>query len=175
MTTLWDEFTHPTFTPFSVIGARLVFAAALGAVIGFEREWRNQPAGFRTHIMVCLAAALIALIVTEITHSPVFAGDTFRFDPIRMVEAVTAGIAFLAAGLIVFARGEVKGLTTGAGLWFAGTIGLCCGLGLWQVAGLATALAMVVLGLLGIVHRRVAKISPHAGESDPTEGRQAER
>ena len=125
---LFDEFTHPTFTPFAVIVARLLFALALGGLIGFEREWRDHPAGLRTHILVCLSAAIIALITIELAHSPVFRGDEMNFDPIRMVEAVTAGIAFLAAGLIVFARGEVKGLTTGAGLWFAGAIGLCCGL-----------------------------------------------
>lgn len=154
---LFDEFTHPTFTPFAVIVARLLVAAGLGGLIGFEREWRNPPAGLRTHVLVCLSAAIIALLTIEISHNAVFAGDTVRFDPIRMVEAVTAGIAFLAAGLIVFSRGEVKGLTTGAGLWFAGAIGLCCGLGLWQVALFGTVLSVCVLGLLGLVTERIGK------------------
>lgn len=160
MANLWDEFSNPTFTPFWIIVARLVFAAGLGAVIGFEREWRNQPAGFRTHILVCMAAAIFALLVIEITQSPVFKGDDVRFDPIRMIEAVTAGVAFLAAGLIILRGGEVKGVTTGAGLWFAGAIGVSCGLGFWQVATLATALAMVVLGLLGALKRRIERASP---------------
>ena len=71
-----------------------------------------------------------------------------RFDPIRVVEAVTAGIAFLAAGTILFSRGEVHGLTTGAGMWLAGAIGVACGLGFWQIAAFATVLVLIVLGVL---------------------------
>ena len=71
-----------------------------------------------------------------------------RLDPIRLIEAVTAGVAFLAAGTIIFSRGKVKGLTTGAGMWLAGAIGLASGLGFWQIAGLATLLALVVLMVL---------------------------
>ena len=69
-----------------------------------------------------------------------------KVDPIRVVEAVTAGIAFLAAGTILFSRGEVHGLTTGAGMWLAGAIGLACGLGFWQIATFATVLVLIVLG-----------------------------
>ena len=157
---LFTEFTQPTFTPFSVIMARLLFAATLGALIGFEREWRNRSAGLRTHILVCLSTTTIALLTIELVHSPIFRGDEMTFDPIRMVEATTAGIAFLAAGLIVFSRGEVRGLTTGAGLWFVGAIGLCCGLGLWQVALFATVLSIVVLGALGVLTDRMGRSPP---------------
>ncbi|MCO6051131.1 MgtC/SapB family protein [Mesorhizobium sp. RP14(2022)] len=167
---LADEFTHPTFTAFPVIVARLLFAAGLGALIGFEREWRNHPAGLRTHILVCLSTATIAILTIELAHSPVFRGEEMTFDPIRMVEATTAGIAFLAAGLIVFARGKVKGLTTGAGLWFAGAIGLCCGLGLWQIALFATLLSVVVLGVLGFLTDRLEKTSPDDERMDGAMG-----
>lgn len=148
MEQLVEEFGHPTYTAFSVIVARLLLAALFGAAIGFEREWRNRPAGLRTHILVCVAAAIYALLVIEITHAPMFAKDEARFDPIRVVEAVTAGVAFLAAGIVIFTRGEVHGLTTGAGMWLAGAIGVAAGLGLWQVALFATILALIVLGLL---------------------------
>lgn len=173
MADLFDEFTHPTFTHFPVIVARLLFAAALGALIGFEREWRNHSAGLRTHILVCLSTATIALLTIELSHSPVFRGDEMNFDPIRMVEATTAGIAFLAAGLIVFSRGEVKGLTTGAGLWFAGAIGLCCGLGLWQVALFASVLSVIVLGALGMVTDRLDRNAPdeHPKKAEPEDGK----
>lgn len=146
-----DRFGQPTWLPFSVISARLLLAAALGAVVGLEREWRNRPAGLRTHILVCLATAAIAILTIEITHVDVFAGQEIRIDPIRLVEATTAGVAFLAAGLIFFAKGEVQGLTTGAGMWLAGAIGLAVGLGFWQIALLATLLAVIVLGLLQLV------------------------
>ncbi|PLP56276.1 preprotein translocase subunit TatA [Mesorhizobium loti] len=146
-----DRFGQPTWLPFSVVSARLLLAAAFGAVVGMEREWRNRPAGLRTHILICLATAMIAILTIEITHVDVFAGQEIRIDPIRLVEATTAGVAFLAAGLIFFAKGEVQGLTTGAGMWLAGAIGLAVGLGFWQIALLGTVLAVVVLSLLQLV------------------------
>jgi putative Mg2+ transporter-C (MgtC) family protein len=148
MEQLVAEFGHPTFTPFPVIVARLLLAAIFGAAIGFEREWRNRPAGLRTHILVCVAAATFAILTIEIIHAPMFVKDTARFDPIRVIEAVTAGVAFLAAGVVIFTRGQVHGLTTGAGMWLAGAIGVACGLGLWQIALFSTLLALVVLALL---------------------------
>lgn len=165
MEQLFEEFGHPTYTPFFVIIVRLLLAALFGAAIGFEREWRNRPAGLRTHILVCVAAATFAILTIEIVHSPMFAIDATkgatRVDPIRAVEAVTAGIAFLAAGTILFARGHVQGLTTGAGMWLAGAIGLASGLGLWQIAGFGTLLSLIVLGALrifevqtGLSHKR---------------------
>ena len=155
MEALIEEFGHPTHTGFPVIVARLLMAAALGAVIGFEREWRNRPAGLRTHILVCVAAATFAILTIEIVHAPMFEKDTGRFDPIRVIEAVTAGVAFLAAGVVIFAKGEVHGLTTGAGMWLAGAIGVGCGLGLWQIALFATVLALIVLSLLYVFEKSV--------------------
>ncbi|TSE08981.1 MgtC/SapB family protein [Mesorhizobium intechi] len=148
MEQLVEEFGHPTYTPFPVIAARLLLATLYGAVIGFEREWRNRPAGLRTHILVCVAAATFGILTIEIVHAPMFAQESVKVDPIRVVEAVTAGVAFLAAGSILFSRGEVHGLTTGAGMWLAGAIGVACGLGLWQVAGLATLIVLIVAGLV---------------------------
>jgi putative Mg2+ transporter-C (MgtC) family protein len=149
MDTFLSEFGTRSFLPFPVTVARLLLAAALGAVIGIEREWRNRPAGLRTHMLVCLAAALIALLTIEITHVPFFQDEAIRVDPIRLIEAVTAGVAFLAAGMIFFAKGEVHGLTTGAGMWLAGAVGLACGLGFWQVALFTTGLSLAVLLVLG--------------------------
>jgi putative Mg2+ transporter-C (MgtC) family protein len=149
---LVEEFGHSTYTSFPVIVARLMLATIFGAVIGFEREWRNRPAGLRTHILICVASAMFALLTIEIVHAPMFTTyamkEAVKVDPIRVVEAVTAGIAFLAAGTILFSRGEVQGLTTGAGMWLAGAIGLAAGLGLWQIAGFGTLLVLIVLGLM---------------------------
>lgn len=152
MEQLVEEFGHPTYTPFPIVVARLLLATLFGAAIGFEREWRNRPAGLRTHVLVCVAAATFAILTIEIIHAPMFTadalGDAVKVDPIRIVEAVTAGVAFLAAGVVIYTRGEVHGLTTGAGMWLAGAIGVACGLGLWQVALFATVLALIVLCLL---------------------------
>ena len=73
MQQLIDEFGHPTYTPFLVIVARLLLAAIFGAAIGFEREWRDRPAGLRTHVLVCVAAATFAVLTIEIVHAPIFA------------------------------------------------------------------------------------------------------
>jgi putative Mg2+ transporter-C (MgtC) family protein len=160
MEQLLSGFETKTYLPFSVIATRLLLGAFLGAVIGMEREWRNRPAGLRTHMMVCLAAALIALLTIEITHVPFFQDEAIRVDPIRLIEAVTAGVAFLAAGMIFFAKGEVHGLTTGAGMWLAGAVGLACGLGFWQIALFTTVLAVIVLTALGKMEK-VAGIDGH--------------
>ncbi len=85
---------------------------------------------------------------------PGFANDEqVRIDPLRVIEAVTAGVAFLAAGMIVFSRGRVKGLTTGAGMWLSGAIGLAMGFGYWPVAFFATAAAVCVLFALGKIEQ----------------------
>jgi putative Mg2+ transporter-C (MgtC) family protein len=164
MEQLAEEFGHPTYTAFSVIVARLLLAALFGAAIGFEREWRNRPAGLRTHILVCVAAAIYALLTIEIVHAPMFVREGAQFDPIRIVEAVTAGVAFLAAGIVIFTKGEVHGLTTGAGMWLAGAIGVAAGLGLWQVALFATVLALIVLGLLHALEVRLDMNNGKLGE-----------
>lgn len=167
MQQLFQEFGHPTYVPFPVIAARLLLATILGAAIGFEREWRNRPAGLRTHILVCVAAATFGILTIEIVHAPMFLQESVKVDPIRVVEAVTAGVAFLAAGSILFSRGEIHGLTTGAGMWLSGAIGVACGLGLWQVAALGTLLVLVVAGLL---YSFAAKsgIGENAGQGKPT-------
>lgn len=149
----FERLGHPTWLPFSVIMGRLFIAAFLGAIVGLEREWSRRPAGLRTHILICLATATIAILAIEITHVDDFAGQEIRIDPLRLLEATTAGVAFLAAGLIFYAKGGVHGLTTGAGMWLAGAIGLAVGLGFWQIAVLATILALFVLGALHMLQR----------------------
>lgn len=166
MDELLAEFGRSSHLPFPVIASRLLLAAVLGAVVGFERESHERPAGLRTHMLVCLAAATAAVLTIEITHMADFGRESVRVDPVRLIEAVTGGVAFLAAGFIIFTRGEVHGLTTAAGLWLAGAIGLAAGLGFWQVAAMATLLALVVLGLLRLIERRV---SPKADDGRKTD------
>ena len=163
MEQLIEEFGHPTYTPFQAIAARMLLATLFGSIIGFEREWRNRPAGLRTHVLVCVAAATFGILTIEIIHAPMFAVESVHLDPIRAVEAVTAGVAFLAAGTILFSRGEVHGLTTGAGMWLAGAIGLACGLGLWQIAAFGTFLVLIVLVLM---HALETKLDISDGKTD---------
>jgi putative Mg2+ transporter-C (MgtC) family protein len=166
MEDIFLDFGHPTHLPFGVIVARLLAAALFGAAIGFEREWRAHPAGLRTHMLVALASAAFAILGIEIVHSDQFESDGARLDPIRMIEAVTAGVAFLAAGSIIFSQGTVKGLTTGAGLWLAGAIGLAAGLGFWQVGVFATMLAILILGVMHILEKRLGRLDGRDGPPD---------
>jgi len=156
MDVLFQEFSFRTTLPWQVISVRLVAAVILGGILGFERELTDRPAGLRTHMLVCLASATFAIISIEIVSMHVFGQDQVRADPIRLVEAITSGVAFLAAGFIIFKRGQVHGLTTGAGMWLAAATGLSAGLGLWTIALLSCVLGTVVLAVLRQLEVRLA-------------------
>ena len=97
------------------ITLRLLLAALCGAGIGFERKMQNRSAGLRTHMLTAMAAAVFTILTFEIFHATRAFDNKLSLDPIRVIEAVTAGVAFLAAGTIIQSRGKVEGLTTGAG------------------------------------------------------------
>ncbi len=112
MDQFWAEFTHDNMLSLPVVLARMLLATLLGAVIGLEREWRKRPAGLKTHMMVCLASATFTIVSLELVNVPVFDDHNIRMDPSRLVEAITSGVAFLAAGFIIFAKGQITGITT---------------------------------------------------------------
>src|SRR5258707_1717918 len=106
--------------------SRLILAAVLGSVIGFERERLSWAAGLRTHMLVCVGSTLI-MIVSAYGFAEVLSGDHVVLDPSRMAAQVVSGIGFLGAGSILL-RGEiVRGLTTSASLWAVAAIGLAGG------------------------------------------------
>jgi putative Mg2+ transporter-C (MgtC) family protein len=154
MTTLEFFFVRTTLPEWQIVG-RLVIALILGGAIGFDREVKNRPAGLRTHMLIALAAAIFSITTLEIVAGLEKTGHSA--DPIRAIEAVTAGVAFLAAGTIIQSRAQISGLTTGASMWLAGAIGVACGFGFYSIAVLATGLALVVLVLL---QRLSQKINP---------------
>ncbi|MGE0766101.1 MAG: MgtC/SapB family protein [Hyphomicrobiaceae bacterium] len=125
------------------IALRLLLAACVSSVIGYERESKGHTAGLRTHILTALAAAVFTLLAFGI-----YVGHGRNGDPIRIIEAVTQGVAFLAAGAIIQARGQVRGLTTGASIWMAGALGVACGAGFYSLAALAAAASFLVLRVL---------------------------
>lgn len=149
-----QEFTRSfSVIPPEVAFARIVAAILLGGIVGLEREWREKPAGLRTHILVSVAACLFVLLGRELAAMDFGAGEQ-RNDPLRMIEAVTAGVAFLAAGLIFTAGEKVRNMTTGASLWLVGGIGLGCGAGQMPLAAMATVVVVAVL----LVLRRVERV-----------------
>jgi len=144
-----------TNTPIFEIVSRLSLAIVFGGALGLDRELRQKAAGLRTHILISLAAAIFTLITFEIFFEMNELMAEPRSDAIRIIEAVTAGVAFLAAGTIIQSGGTVQGLTTGASMWLAGAIGLACGGGFYSIAVIGTLLALVVLYLLGKVEARL--------------------
>jgi len=146
-----------------VVAARLLAACILGAVLGIDREMLSRPAGIRTFMLVSVAAATFTVVTFEVLARAQAEGAG-NVDPIRIIEAVTAGVAFLAAGAIIQARGKVHGITTGAGLWLAGAVGTACGVGAYPIAILAAALGFVVLTLLRPLDRVLPKKAPPPGD-----------
>lgn len=108
---IWDQIVdelNGTFLTVPPIAAatRLIAAIVLAGLVGFEREWRHKPAGLRTHILVSMAACLFIIVGQQLAQVPFGAEDALRVDPLRLIEAVTAGVAFLAAGIIFTSSGR---------------------------------------------------------------------
>ena len=134
--------------PYWEVVLRLVLASLLCGAIGFERETRDQPAGFRTHILLGLGAALFTLVSAygfEPFTRAALGGGGLQFDPTRIAAQIIAGVGFLGAGAIIRQGGDVRGLTTAASLWAASAIGMAVGAGYLFGAGAATVLAVATL------------------------------
>ena len=128
-----------------VLITRLVIAGLLGAAIGLEREFRAKEAGVRTHFIVALGSALFMII------SQYAFGDK-QHDAARVAAQVVSGIGFIGAGVIIFQRNVVRGVTTAAGLWVAAAIGMACGDGMYSVAVAATVLTLFCLEIMHVVN-----------------------
>jgi len=127
---------------------RLLLAAALGGMIGLEREHSGKPAGFRTNMLICLGAALI----TEVSYIVAQNGHNqwgVNADPARIAAQVVSGIGFLGAGCILHYRGSVQGLTTAATLWVVAAIGMAVGARAYLAAMIGASLVMLALMILG--------------------------
>ena len=135
----------------------VALAMGLGACVGFDRELADRPAGLRTHMLVAGAAAfLVALGDVLVSHFDMgMSNSALRSDPIRIIEAVVTGVAFLGAGTIIRgdANGSVKGLTTAASLLFVAAIGVCVALAQFITAVGATVFVLVTLRGLHFVDR----------------------
>ncbi len=149
----WHEVWQTLLAEFADIGdakqltqitVRLLIAAILGGILGFEREHKGKAAGVRTHMLVAMGAALFVMV-------PQMSGN--QADAMsRVVQGVIAGIGFLGAGTILKGKedeeGHVKGLTTAAGLWMTAAIGVAAGLGRESTAVLSTLLALAVFSVM---------------------------
>ena len=141
---------------------RLGAAAALGGAIGIERELREREAGFRTHLLVSVGAALFTLVSAYAWTDFQFSqASGVTFDPTRIAAQIVTGIGFIGAGAIIRHGLTVRGVTTAATLWMVAAIGMACGAGFFWAAGIATAISLVSLGPLRVVARRM-RDRPHS-------------
>ena len=128
---------------------RILVAALLGSIIGLEREYRAKEAGFRTHFLVAMGAALF-MILSAHGFNGVLTSENHRLDVSRIAAQVVSGIGFIGAGTIIFQRKVVRGLTTAAGLWVTAAIGMAAGAGMYALAAATTLL--VLFGLEAFNH-----------------------
>ncbi|QOX78425.1 MgtC/SapB family protein [Trichlorobacter lovleyi] len=138
---------------------RLLLATLLGGLIGLERELHGRPAGFRTHLMVALGAALymgVSLHFYQV-YGGLSGSLAVRVDPGRVAAQIVVGIGFLGAGAIIRENASVRGLTTAACLWVAAAIGTACGAGMLLIAVVVTAISLVSLLVLKRVEEGLSR------------------
>lgn len=173
-----------SWTPEWLIALRLGLACLLGGLIGLEREIGHHDAGLRTHILVALAACVFTLVSWELYQHIRAIEQPATGDPIRIIEAVTAGAGFLAAGIIFQSGAKVHGLTTGAGVWTAAAIGVACGAGAYAIAVITTLIVLAVLFGLGFIKAKMGwddegvpadRIDNPSAPADPQQQREEDR
>ena len=153
MDLLWQELTtgFPDSTRFGIMMIRVTAAVLLGAVLGIERERAGKPAGFRTHMIVCLGTAVAVLACTEVNMG---------LDGLsRVIQGIVTGIGFIGAGTILKLNEEreIQGLTTAAGLWMTAAIGVAVGLGALGLAVVGTIVTLLLLGLEHVLSSRLTR------------------
>lgn len=131
---------------------RLAIAVFAGGIIGYEREYKNRPAGLRTHILVCIGACVISLIQVNMNEeiirralSDPRLAEILRADYGRLSAQVISGIGFLGAGTIIHTKGSIKGLTTAATLWLVACLGISIGYGYYLISISALFICVIVL------------------------------
>ena len=127
---------------------RLLLSAGLGMVVGLERLHAHKSAGLRTHMLVCMGAALFTVV-------SIYGFSAAKTDPSRVAAGVVTGIGFLGAGAIIHTQdGGLRGLTTASSIWAVAAIGLAAGTGMYIVASAATAIVLVILYVLKKVEKK---------------------
>jgi putative Mg2+ transporter-C (MgtC) family protein len=136
-----ELFNQDTYTMF----ARIFIATLLCGVIGLEREFKNHPAGFRTHLLVGIGSCLMMILSLYGFKSYIDNDPNIRFDPARIPSYVISGIGFLGGGTILVKGATVRGLTTAASIWIVAGLGLVIGAGMYVVAFFTTAMVLMCL------------------------------
>lgn len=153
MLSIFDSLRAVTMASITL---RMLLSVLCGGLIGIEREYKRRPAGFRTHILICLGAAMVSL-----TSQFLFLNMHYYLDMARMGGSVVAGIGFIGAGTIIVTQHQrVKGLTTAAGLWTVAIVGLALGAGFYEGGILATVLVLLAEMLFAKLEYRTMMYAP---------------
>ena len=138
---------------------RLLLGAFLGGVVGYERYTHGRPAGFRTHLIVCMASVLIMVVSVDFHYLTSHYPEYIRIDPSRIAAGAITGIGFLGAGVIIRTGFTVQGLTTAACLWIVSAIGLAVGGGFYLPGIITTFFTVIALWFLREVEKKINKES----------------
>ena len=138
---------------------RLLLGTLFGGVIGFERQVHGRPAGFRTHILVSIAAVLIMLVSEYYQYLSGIDPSYIRIDPGRIAAGALAGVGFIGAGVVLKAGLSIQGLTTAACIWVVSAIGLAIGSGLYLAGSVTFVITIFSLALLRIVEKKMPKLA----------------
>ena len=136
---------------------RVIVGGILGGIIGLEREKRAKEAGFRTHFLVALGSTLLSVISAYGYDKVAEMIPVARYDPSRMAAQIVSGIGFIGAGLIIFQKNVIHGLTTAAGLWVTAAIGIACGVGHYELAAVTTVMVLIALELVLLIEQKLNK------------------
>jgi len=134
---------------------RLLLGSIIGGIIGFEREIHGRAAGFRTQLIVCVAAVLIMIISENYYHYLQTIDQSLRIDPARIASSALVGIGFLGAGVIIKSGFAVRGLTTAASIWIVSAIGLAIGAGLYFEGMVTAVITILALMTLRMIERKI--------------------
>jgi putative Mg2+ transporter-C (MgtC) family protein len=140
---------------------RLFLAFLLGSVVGMEREYTQQSAGLRTHILVCMGAAIFTIVsASNMTNGMLPSGSAeYKIvgDPTRIAAQIVSGIGFIGGGAVLRHGASIRGLTTAASLWMMASIGMLIGIGSYQLAIVSTLFSFLVLFIVGALERTMFK------------------
>ena len=146
---------------------RLLLAAALGAALGFEREWNQKDAGLRTNILITMGSALFTMMSIDLSAS---SGG----DATRIAAQIVTGIGFLGAGAIMRTGGNIRGLTTAAMIWVNAAVGVAVGGGEYHLALIATAVTLIALLTFNRVERVIERLRSARAQKPSTNGESSE-
>lgn len=145
---------------------QLFMAIAAGAVIGWERERLDKPAGLRTHMLVSLGAAAFMVGAMQLSAELRNANPAISLDPMRALAGIIGGVGFLGAGTIIQSRGSVSGITTAASIWVSAAIGTSCGMRLYRLALTCGLIALAVLWGIRFFEQTVLRTKNQSTRSD---------